>query len=95
MNTALLAKWFWKLENENGLWQTVLLNKYVGDGCLSRAKPNIGDSQFCTNILKVKIFYQFYKKKLGDGKNTKFWEDIWVDGKPLKRCLSQALFSHI
>lgn len=75
MKTALLAKWFWKWENEK-LWQTILLNKYVNDGCLSRAKPKIGDSQSWTNILKVKeIFYKFYKKNLEDGKSTKFWED--------------------
>lgn len=29
MNKALLAKWFWRLETENGLWQEVLINKYV------------------------------------------------------------------
>lgn len=30
------------------------------------------------------MFYQFCRKKLGDGHNTTFWEDTWVDDKPLK-----------
>jgi hypothetical protein len=29
MNGALLAKWIWKLENTNGLWQTIIRHKYV------------------------------------------------------------------
>jgi hypothetical protein len=29
MNEALLAKWIWKLENTNGLWQTIIRHKYV------------------------------------------------------------------
>ena len=29
MNEALLAKWIWKLENMNGLWQTIIRHKYV------------------------------------------------------------------
>ena len=41
MDKALLAKWFWKLETKSGLWQSILLNKYVPDGCVSRAK--LGD----------------------------------------------------
>ena len=30
------------------------------------------------------IFYKFVKKKVGDGRNTRFWEDSWVDDKPLR-----------
>lgn len=44
MNKALLAKWFWKLENETGLWQSVLLGKYVSYGCISRSKHKARDS---------------------------------------------------
>jgi hypothetical protein len=29
MNEALLAKWFWRLENSSGLWQTIVHRKYV------------------------------------------------------------------
>lgn len=46
LNKALLAKWFQKLETGFGIWQIVLLNNYVSDGCICRAKPKVGDSQF-------------------------------------------------
>jgi hypothetical protein len=29
MNEALLAKWIWRLENSNELWQTIIRHKYV------------------------------------------------------------------
>ena len=77
MNKALLAKWFWKLEIEDGLWQTILLNKHVRARCISRAKHKVGDSRFWTIISKVKdLFYQFCKWKLGDGCSVRFWEDV-------------------
>lgn len=44
-----------------------------------------GDSQFWAALLKVKdIFYKFAKKKIGNGRGTRFWEDIWVDDHALK-----------
>lgn len=62
-----------------------LLKKYVPDECLSRAKPKARDSQFWTSLLRVgDIVYQLCKKSLGDGRNTRFWEDWWVDDKSLK-----------
>jgi hypothetical protein len=29
MNIGLLTKWLWKLENEEGLWQTIVNKKYM------------------------------------------------------------------
>jgi len=29
MNISLLAKWWWKLENESGLWQDIIEAKYM------------------------------------------------------------------
>ena len=50
--------------------------KYEGNGCLSRATKKPGDSQFWSSLMDVKeVFYRFAKKKLGDGNNTRFWED--------------------
>lgn len=60
---------------------------------MSRVKPKVGDSQFWTSILEVKeIFYKFCKKKLGDGKNTRFWEYVWVDEKLLKHAYPRLYF---
>ena len=86
MNQALLAKWLWKLETEEGLWQSVIKSKYVQNGCISAAKRRPGNSQFWAGVLDVKnIFYNFCRKHIGDGKNTRFLEDWWVGDKPLKR----------
>lgn len=67
MNKALLAKWFWRLKTENGLWQEVFINKYyMKNKCISGVKPKVGDSHFWSSILKVKdLFYQHCRKKLG------------------------------
>jgi hypothetical protein len=29
MNDALLTKWLWNLENSNGLWQSIITEKYI------------------------------------------------------------------
>jgi hypothetical protein len=61
MNIAFLVKWFWKMENNEGLWQTVFFDKYIPDGFISRVKKKQGDSQFWSSLLKVKdIFLQIY-----------------------------------
>ena len=66
MHKALLAKWFWKLEIEEGLWIDLLLNKYVKNKCISEIKKKVGDSQFWASLLKVKnIYYQHVKKTGG------------------------------
>ena len=81
MNKALLAKWFRKLETKEGIWIDLLLSKYVKDKCISGIKKRVGDSQFLASLLKVKyLYYQHVKKKLGDGRNARFWEDWWVPG---------------
>ena len=71
-NIALLAKWLWKLENDEGFWQEIVKRKYVGDKCFSGIKHKNGDSQFWPDILKIrKYFYPHIKKRLGDGRNTR------------------------
>lgn len=48
--------------------------------------------------MKVKnLYYQHVKKKLGDERNTRFWEDWWVGSKPLKEAypiLYNVSFDH-
>jgi hypothetical protein len=35
-NTALLGKWLFRLLTEDGIWQTILYQKYAGSKALSR-----------------------------------------------------------
>jgi hypothetical protein len=40
MNISLLTKWLWKLEKEDGLWQTIVKEKYMKGKPLSVLKKN-------------------------------------------------------
>jgi hypothetical protein len=40
MNISLLTKWLWKLENEDGLWQTIVKKKYMKGKPLCILKKN-------------------------------------------------------
>lgn len=60
------------------------MNKHVRNGCLSGTKPNIGDSHFGSSMKIKYIFYQHWKKIVGNGKNARFLGRLLVDYKPLK-----------
>jgi hypothetical protein len=80
MNEALLAKWFWRLENSSGLWQTIVHNKYVKNRPIISVKMRPSDSHFWKGILSVRDkFYNYCKKIIGNGKNSSFWKNIWCD----------------
>jgi hypothetical protein len=66
MNKALLAEWFWKLETEEGIWQTIIKHKYVKGNCISSVRHRAGDSQFWSELLEVKeCFFSIARKRLG------------------------------
>ena len=56
MNIALLAKWLWKLFNENGLWQEFLVNKYLWTQTLCQVQSKPGDSHFWQGLMEIKKF---------------------------------------
>ena len=44
-----------------------------------------GQSLFFQGILGGKEhFYKYVRKNIGDGLNTRFWEDLWIGDTPLK-----------
>lgn len=57
LNISLLAKWWWKLENENGLWQDLVKQKYIKNKCLSQVKHRQNDSPVWSDLLKVRDVY--------------------------------------
>ena len=63
MNEALLDNWFWKLETESALWQSVLSNKKFDGGCLSRAKTKLGTTSFGLAFSKLKIYFTDFQKQ--------------------------------
>jgi hypothetical protein len=45
-NQSLLSKWLFKLINEEGLWQTILRNKYLSSQTIGKVDRKPGDSHF-------------------------------------------------
>lgn len=73
MNISLLCKWLWKLENSEGLWQSILRKKYLRKQTLTQAMARRGLSQFWYGLLEVKdFFYKLCSRKIGSGKQIRF-----------------------
>jgi hypothetical protein len=84
MNISLLCKWWWKLENEDGLWQQVVKAKYLRGELVSTVRHRLTDSPVWTDLLKVKSLYLKGRKvEIKNGKNTLFWKDPWLGDKPI------------
>jgi hypothetical protein len=83
-NKCLLSKWLFKLLNEEGVWQELLRNKYLGSKPLAQVLSSPTDSQFWKGLMRVKE--EFFSRgffKIGDGLSTRFWEDVWLGDAPL------------
>jgi len=84
-NKCLLAKWLVNLLNPEGIWQSLLRNKYLSSKSLTQvaAKPN--DSHFWRGLMHIKDEVLANGSfDIKDGTNTRFWDDTWVGDKPLK-----------
>lgn len=78
-NKCLLAKWLWKLINEEGLWQQILRNKYCKNYPIGIIERKPGDSHFWSGLMKVKDqFMRFRSFRLNNGQQIRFWEDVWI-----------------
>ena len=53
-NKCLLSKWLFKLTNEDGIWQQLFRNKYLGSKSLTQVTRRLGNSQFWASLMKVK-----------------------------------------
>jgi hypothetical protein len=83
-NKCLISKWLFKLLNEEGIWQTLLRNKYLSSKCLSQVQIKPRDSHFWKGLLKAREdFLRCGTFKIKDGSQTRFWEDTWLGSKPL------------
>ena len=84
-NKCLLSKWLYKLLNEEGMWQSMLRNKYFTNKTLSQVQVRPGDSQFWSGLMKVKAeFFQYGSFILKNGTQIRFWEDKWFGNTPLR-----------
>jgi hypothetical protein len=83
-NQCLLSKWWYKLMNEQGIWQDLLRRKYMQDKAIGQIRRKPEDSQLWSGIMSVKdLFLGFGTFHLNSGTNIRFREDIWVENRPL------------
>ena len=65
-NEALLSKWLFKLLTEDGVWQTMLRNKYLGQKAVSQAYWKPGDSHFWAGLMAAKKHLFRDKRRVRD-----------------------------
>ena len=83
-NKCLLSKWIFKILNEKGVWHELLCNKYLNGKTLAQTEPKPHDSPFWKGIMAVKNdFFERGTFVVGNGLQTRFWEDAWLGNKPL------------
>ncbi|GJW20453.1 RNA-directed DNA polymerase, eukaryota, reverse transcriptase zinc-binding domain protein [Tanacetum coccineum] len=92
LNRALLMKWFWRFYSHNdSLWSRVIKAIYGVDGEVNKVSKYATRScwrDIINEVRKLKDqginMRDFMYIKVGNGKTTKFWDDIWIGSKPLK-----------
>jgi hypothetical protein len=83
-NKCILAKWLVNLLT-NGIWQSLLSNKYLRSKSLSQVTVKPNDFHFWRGLMHIKN--EILSKgtfEVKDGTNTRVWEDTWVGDQPLK-----------
>ena len=58
VNISLLSKWSWKLENKGGMWQEILMKKYVKCKPTSHIIRKPGDPHFWQGSMNANPIYQ-------------------------------------
>jgi hypothetical protein len=77
--TWKFSKWLFKLINEDGMWQTILRNKYLTNQTIGKVDTKSGDSQFWAGLMKAKeTVLRHGSFHLNNGKQIRFWEDRWL-----------------
>ena len=91
LNKALLFKWIWRfISHKDSLWTKVISVIHGVDGRIGKGHKS-GHSSIWLRVVSEfdrmgtqgMDFYCHMTKKIGNGSNTLFWEDIWRGDKKL------------
>jgi hypothetical protein len=84
MNISLLCKWWWLLENEDGMWQDIVRLKYVNGTPVCLIQPRMCHSPCWKDLMKIRRIYLAGKVyENNDGKMISFWLDHWMSDEPI------------
>ncbi|GKA24778.1 RNA-directed DNA polymerase, eukaryota, partial [Tanacetum coccineum] len=92
LNRALLFKWMWRFHNDkNALWSRFIHALHGNSGGINkRSKVSYSSNwmSIVTEVSKLKNnnidLLGFMKKRVGNGLDTSFWEDVWRGEKSFK-----------
>ena len=84
-NRCLLSKWLYKLALETeATWAQILRSKYLQSKTLSQVTMRPNDSPFWKGLMRIKAtFFNRTRFIVGNGIDTRFWEDMWLGDAPL------------
>jgi hypothetical protein len=57
INISLLCKWWWRLDNEQGLWQDIIKFKYLRGKSICTVTHRQTDSPIWADLLKIREVY--------------------------------------
>ncbi|GKB52169.1 RNA-directed DNA polymerase, eukaryota [Tanacetum coccineum] len=92
-NRALLFKWKWRfMAYPSAFWVLVIKSLFGHHGGMQDSEPRGNAGSIWINILKVSRELEkknvhlddFLKRKVGDGLETRFWDDYWISDGLLK-----------
>jgi hypothetical protein len=84
LNHCLMAKWAWKVFNDQGgLWLEIMRRKYLQRFSFAAVRSSDG-SQLWKAILRARSLIRLGARHIvGNGRNTLFWQDRWIHQTPL------------
>lgn len=84
-NKATLAKNLWKIcKGESTLWTHWIHLNYIKDGSIWEIEIHQDYSWSLRKLLQTRaLFKQFITKKVGDGRETLLFYDLWMGAKRL------------
>ena len=99
-NEALLLKWWWRYATEDApMWKKIIRSVHnEGQALIPLCIPRKAQGQGIWNSLKrmvqdskltaPKVYMQNLKLVVGNGNKVRFWEDPWINNRPLMQVFS-------